>query len=89
MAHTKSAKKAIRQTVKRTARNKAVRTFYRERIKECRAAIASGNKDTATAALKTAASAMGKAVSKGVLSKNTAGRYVSRLSRQCAKLAGK
>ena len=89
MAHSKSAKKAIRQTAKRTVRNKAIRTFYRERIRECRAAISSGNKESAGLALKAATSAVGKAVSKGVLPKNTASRYVSRLTLQYNKLAGK
>jgi len=89
LAHSKSAKKAIRQTVKRAARNKAVRTFCRERIKECRAAIAANNKEGAQAALKAAVSAAGKAVSKGVLPKNTASRYISRLTLQVNKLASK
>jgi len=81
LAHSKSAKKAKRQTVKKTLRNKAVRTFYRERIKACRAAFASGNKETATAAFKAAMSAIGTAQAKGVLKKNTASRYVARLNK--------
>jgi len=89
LAHSKSAKKAIRQTAKRAARNKAVRTFCRDRIKECRAAILSGNKEAAAVALKAAVSAAGKAVSKGVLRKGTASRYISRLTLQVNKLAGK
>jgi small subunit ribosomal protein S20 len=89
LAHSKSAKKAIRQTVKRTARNKSIRTFCRERIKECRAAINSGNKESAEKALKAAISAVGKAVSKGVLVRNTGSRYISRLTLQYNKMGQK
>ena len=81
MAHSKAAKKAKRQTVKKTLRNRAVKTFYRERIKACREALASGNKETAAAAFKAATSAIGTAQAKGVLKKNTAARYVSRLNK--------
>jgi small subunit ribosomal protein S20 len=89
LAHSKSAKKAIRQSAKRAVRNKAIRTFFRERIKECRVAIGSGNKESAGAALKAATSAVGKAVIKGVLDKNTGSRYISRLTIQYNKLAAK
>jgi small subunit ribosomal protein S20 len=89
LAHSKSAKKAARQSKKRAARNKAVRTFYRDKIKECREAIASGNKDSASQAFKAAMSAVAVAVSKGVIHKNAASRYVSRLNFQLNKLSKK
>ncbi len=87
MAHTKSAKKRIRQNEKRRLRNKAIRTFYRNRIKECRLAIASGNLEEAQKAFQRAMSAVARAVSKGVLHKNTARRYISRLHHQLNQLA--
>ena len=86
MAHIKSAKKRIRQSKKRTLRNKIVRTGFREKIKTCREALAAGNLETAQTAFKAAASAIASAVSKGVLPKNTAARYVSRLNLQLNKL---
>jgi small subunit ribosomal protein S20 len=89
LAHSKSARKAARQTIKRTARNKAVRTFFRERLKACREAIASGDKAKAGEAFKAARSAVATAVSKGVLHKNTGSRYISRLNRQLNKLTSR
>jgi small subunit ribosomal protein S20 len=89
LAHSKSAKKAARQTVKRTLRNKAVRTFYRDRIKACREAIASGDKAKAGAAFKAAMSSIATAKSKGVLHGNTASRYISRLNKQINRLSAK
>jgi len=87
LAHTKSAKKRIRQNEKRQLRNKAIRTYYRNRIKECRSAIASGNLEEAEKSFKRAMSAVARAVSKGVLHKNTARRYISRLNQQLNQLA--
>ena len=89
MAHSKSARKAVRQTAKRTMRNKAVRTFYRDRIKACREAIASGDKAKAAAAFKAAMSSIATAKSKGVIHANTASRYVSRLNKQLNRAPAK
>ncbi len=86
MAHIKSAKKRIRQTKKRTIRNKIVRTSFREPIKAFRDALAAGNPEQAQAAFKLAIGRIASAVSKGVLHKNTASRYVSRLNLQLNKL---
>jgi len=86
LAHTKSAKKCIRQIKKRTERNKRIRTVYREHIKLCRDAIRSGNLEQAQSAFKNAMSAISSARSKGVLHKNTARRYISRLNIQLNKL---
>lgn len=89
MAHIKSAKKRIRQTKKRTIRNKAIQTFYRGQIKSCREAISAGNLEQAQAAFKRVISAIARAHSKGVLPKNTAARYISRLNLQLNQLAEK
>ncbi len=80
MANIKSAKKRIRQTVKRTEVNRdrvgRVRTF----VKKVETAIATGNKEEAAAALKEAQPEIMRGVTKGVLPRNTASRKLSRLS---------
>ena len=80
MANHASAKKRIRQTERRTARNRHVRSTVRTFIKRARQAIASGDATTATAALREAESQIRQAVSKGVFHHKTGSRYVSRLT---------
>ena len=80
MASHASAKKRIRQTVKRTARNRHVRSTVRNTIKHARLAIASGDTKAAEEALRGAESSIRKAISKGVFHHKTGSRYVSRLT---------
>lgn len=80
MANTSSAKKMARKIERRTALNKARRTRMRTYVKKLDAAIATGDQEQARAALRTAESELMKAVSKGVIHKNTGARKVSRLS---------
>ena len=87
MANVDSAKKRVRQTEKRTARNKHVRTTVRSFLKKVREAIAKGDKKTATAALADAVKRIDQAVVKGVYHKNAGSRYVARLSAQVAAVA--
>jgi small subunit ribosomal protein S20 len=75
-----SAKKRIRQTAKRTARNRHVRSTVRTFIKRARQAIEAGNQGAAQEALREAESSIRKAVSKGVVHHKTGSRYVSRLT---------
>ena len=82
MANTKSAKKAARQTVRRTAVNKARRTRSRSSVRKVEEAIASGNKDAATAALKEAEPIIARTAQKGVVHRKTASRKVSRLAKR-------
>jgi len=87
MANHKSAEKRIRQTIKRTERNR----YYKTRIKNITRAVkeALESKDLAKAqeAFKMANSDLHKYVSKGILKKNTAARKVSRLNASLKKLA--
>lgn len=87
MAQHKSAMKRIRRDEKQTLRNHAriarVRTF----IKKVEAALASGDKSTAQAALNLAQPEVMRGVTKGVLHRNTAARKISRLNARVAKLA--
>lgn len=87
MANVDSAKKRVRQTEKRTLRNKHVRTTVRSLIKKVRDAMAKGDKKAATAALGDAIKRVDQAVSKGVYHKNAGSRTVARLSAQVAALA--
>ncbi len=86
MANVDSAKKRIRQTAKRTARNKHVRTAVRTVMKRVREAVAGKDKNAATTALASAVKSIDMAVSKGVYPRKTGSRYVSRLSAQVAAL---
>ena len=87
MAHHKSAKKRIRQTIKRTARNKHVRATTRGTVKAVRLAIEAGDKSAAQEALAKAVRRIDSAVSKGVYHRKTGSRYISRLSTQVAAMA--
>lgn len=79
MAHHKDAIKRNKQSIQRRARNRAYRTELRNTLKKVRAAVAAGSKDAA-AALPQAVSVIQHIASKGVIHRNTAARYVSRLN---------
>lgn len=85
MANTASARKRIRQTITRTARNQARKSRMRTFIKKVEAAIASGDKAAASTALREAQPEMQRASGKGVMHANAVARKLSRLS---AKIKG-
>ena len=80
MANTKSATKAARQTVRRTAVNKSRTSEMRSYVRKVEEAIATGNKDAAKAALAAAQPVLMRSAQKRVLHKKTAARKVSRLT---------
>jgi small subunit ribosomal protein S20 len=82
MANTKSAKKAVRQTERRTALNKARRSHMRSSMRKVEEAIASGNKEAAQAALKDAQPIIVRTAQKGMVHRKTASRKVSRLAKR-------
>ncbi|ARN85364.1 30S ribosomal protein S20 [Candidatus Nucleicultrix amoebiphila] len=86
MANIESAKKRIRQTARRTERNKARVSRIRTFIKGVEEAISSGKKENATSALKVAQSEIMRGVTKGVLHLKTASRKISRLSARVKSL---
>lgn len=86
MANHASSKKRIRQTIKRTARNKHIRSTVRSYVKRVRAALDAADKGAATEALKVAVQKIDAAVGKGAYHRNTGSRYVSRLCAQVAAL---
>jgi small subunit ribosomal protein S20 len=80
MANTASARKRIRQTITRTARNQARKSRMRTFVKKVETAIAGGNKTAAAEALRIAQPEMQRASGKGVIHANTVARKLSRLS---------
>jgi small subunit ribosomal protein S20 len=86
MANTKSAKKAARKIARRTEINKARRSQMRTFVRRVEEAIATGNRDTALAALKEAEPVIMRAAQKGVVHKHTASRKVSRLTHRVSQL---
>jgi small subunit ribosomal protein S20 len=80
MANTTSAKKATRKIAARADVNKSRVARVRTYIRKVEEAIATGDQAQASAALKVAEPEIMRAVTKGVLHKNTASRKVSRLS---------
>jgi len=80
MANTPQAKKRARQNERRLEVNKARRSRIRTELRKVEEAIASGDKDAATAALRAAQPELMRGVSKGIYHKNTASRKMSRLS---------
>ncbi|GAA5266541.1 MAG: 30S ribosomal protein S20 [Acidiphilium sp.] len=80
MANIASAQKRIRQTIVRTARNKARRSRVHTFVRKVEEAISAGNHEAAQLALREAQPEMQRAVTKGVLKANTISRKISRLS---------
>lgn len=81
MAHHKSAIKRIKQTVKKTARNRHVSSTLKTYIKRVREAVEAKDKDAAVAALKLAIPVIDSTATKGVIHSSTASRNVSRLTK--------
>jgi small subunit ribosomal protein S20 len=89
MPNHKSAEKRDRQNARRNAINTANRTKLRGQIKKLRAAITSGDANTARTLLPQTISVIDKAIQKGVLHRNTAARHKSRLTTKVNALAAK
>jgi small subunit ribosomal protein S20 len=86
MANTPQAKKRIRRNARRAEINGARVSRIRTFVKQVEAAIASGDKELAQAAIRKVQPEMMRGVSKGVIHKNTASRKISRLSKRVAAL---
>ena len=80
MANNASARKRIRQTEKRTARNKARKSRVRSFLRKVEEAVKSGDKAAAQEAFRAAQPEMQRAATKGVVHANTVARKLSRLS---------
>jgi small subunit ribosomal protein S20 len=84
MANHFSALKRARQTVKRTANNRANTTRLRTELRKLRESMATGDAKAAKETFSATVSMIDKAVKKGTIHKNTAARYKSRLSARVA-----
>jgi small subunit ribosomal protein S20 len=81
MANHKSAEKRIRQTIKKTERNRFYRTRVKNITKAIREAVEAGNVEEANKNFKIANKTFHAYVSKGFFKKGTASRRVSRLAK--------
>ncbi len=80
MPNHKSAEKRVRQNIKRNAVNRANRGSLRTQIKKLRSALANHDKAQSQELLNPTIAVIDKSVNKGILHKNTAARYKSRLT---------
>lgn len=82
------AAKTLRAQNRKAARNRSTLSFTRSRVRSITSAISEGSQsDESAEALKKAISALDRAVSKGVIHRNTAARKKSRLNLQYNKLS--
>jgi small subunit ribosomal protein S20 len=89
VANTKSAEKAARQAVKHRISNVASRSRLRTAIRKATEAVASGNKETASAGIREAQPVIDAMVNKGLIHRNKAARHKSRLAAKARVAAGK
>ena len=80
MAHSKSSKKRVFIGERNAARNKSIKSRVKTFVKKVLIAVEAKNVDEAKAALQVAYKELDKAVTKGVLKKNTVSRKKSRLT---------
>ena len=86
MANTSSAKKAARKIARRAEVNKMRRSRVRNFVRKVEEALASGDRNAAVEAFKTAQPELMRAAGKGVWHRNTASRKVSRLAQRVKSL---
>jgi small subunit ribosomal protein S20 len=79
VANIASAEKQNRKMIKHRARNRAAMATLRTAVKKARAAVDDKSND-ASALVREAVSIIDSAVTKGILKRRTASRYVSRLA---------
>jgi len=84
-----SALKRHRQSLKRRARNQATKTRLRHLVRDVRTAIAGKDGAAAAEQLKAASKELDKAVTKGVLHRNSAARKISRLAHAVHQLSAR
>ena len=89
MAHHASAEKQMRQDIKRRARNRKNLSQLKTQVKKLRAAIATGDAQTAKKLLPETVGEIDKAAKKGVVHDNAASRHKSRLTRKVNALSAR
>ncbi len=89
MAHSLSAKKRIRQSIKRRARNRARKDLIKTELKTFNAVLAQGDPVAAEQQLRKVTQRLDRVASKGTIHKNAASRKRSRLARKINALKAK
>ena len=79
MPNTKSAKKRLRQTETRRARNKALKSAVRRQMRKVRDAVKGGEIEKAEDEFRLAAKKLDRAGASRIMHPNTTARYKSRL----------
>ena len=82
MAHSLSAKKRVRQTIKRRARNRFRKEQLKEQLKNFTSALVHGDIKKAEEELRKTAQRLDKVAAKHTIHKNTAARKRSRLAKR-------
>lgn len=85
MPTSRSAKKRHRQQERRRLRNRTVRSALRTYIKRVRSAVTENDPTRAETEFRTTAKKLDQAAAKGIIHKNTASRYKSRLQQLIRK----
>jgi small subunit ribosomal protein S20 len=89
MPNHKSAEKRVRQTERRNEVNRKNRSRLRTAVKKMRAELNTKNAESNQALLPLTVSMIDKMVNKGMIHRNTAARYKSRLTRHVNNLTAK
>ena len=87
MPNIKSVKKDVLRSRLANEKNKQEKSALKTTIKKFEAAVAEGNKEQADSAYTAAIQSIDKAVTKGILHKNTAARKKSNITKKMNKLA--
>ncbi len=87
MANHKSALKRIRQTARRTARNRAAKSQLRTKLRHFREALASGEGAVASDLVSSTVGMVDRSVRKGVLHRNKGNRLKSQIMTAANKAA--
>ena len=82
MAHSLSAKKRVRQALKRRARNRARKEVIKDQVKAFNVALAGGDMSKAEQELRNVVQRLDKVAAKGTIHRKTASRKRSRLARK-------
>ena len=85
MASHNSALKAHKQSIERRDQNRQLRTRLRRALREIRAAIDTGQGDQLNQAVRSTVSLVDRMAGKGIIHRNAAARYKSRLASRVAK----
>lgn len=86
MPNITSAKKRMRQTIKRNEHNRAGRSRVRTFVKKLETVIVDGNKETVANQFKATMSELHKAAAKGLIKKEAAARKISRMAARIRKM---